>query len=457
MTPDRPPVPRPRTSPDVPPATVATVPESLYTLDPPAALDADLAALAPPARLHADAALWLALVNSLAHVGRLPARRRAAHLRRTRELWSAAAARWKEPRYASLGDRLARSRRPDPGLTLVREFLWALEQLESLGGVRLAYVGLTLVTNLVPADSRRAGYALAQSGRPLRTLGALDAALARYASGLRIGRARHDRWLRARSALGAGGVHTFRGNHPAARQAFAYVLRTMPANSVLAQSAHHGLILCTTAAGDLAGAIRHGWQAFRTRRADATTRAIALSLLADLSTRAGRHESALRTAQAALELTDLVRLRISFLRIALVAARTAGDRALTRRYAAELVTCIGTGGDLHEDAAGWLALAETHAARHERAAAESCLAAADHLAAACGYHQLAFKIDAARTALRHPTLGEPRRAWAATPPATADAPRTDAPDRAVLDPDATAVLDALAHLPTSAAELLLIV
>lgn len=436
---------RPSPDPGGPPTTV---PESLYTLDPAAALVADLDALSaagthpdtvPAARLRDDAALWLPAVGTLAQLARLPPRHRPAYLRRAAALWTDAADRWTEPRYAQLGQRLARWRRTDPSLTLVRELLWALEQLESVGGVRLAYAGLAAVAALVPLDSRRAGYVLAQSGRPLRTLGALDAALARYDAGRRIGRTTHDRWLRARSSLGAGGVHTFRGNHPAARQAFAEVLRLMPANSILAKAAHHGLVLCTTAAGDYAGALRHGWESFRTRRADATARAEALSLLADLCTRIGRHESAVRAAQGALQLTTLVRLRLSLLRIALQAAHAGGHRALARTYAAELAACIGTGGDLHEDAAGWLTLAEVHAAWRDPASAGRYLDAAEALATRCGYHQLSFSVEHAREALRTKTLGEPRQTWNATP---------------TLDRHAVAVLDALAHLPTSVAELL---
>ena len=215
----------------------------------------------------------------------------------------------------------------------------------------------------------------------------------------------------------------------------------MPASSVLAKAAHHGLVLCTTAAGDYANAIRHGWESFRTRRADATARAEALSLLADLCTRIGRHESAIRSAQAALQLTTLVRLRISLLRIALQAAQAGGSPALARGYAAELAACIGTGGDLHEDAAGWLALAEAHAAWRDPASAHRCLTAADTLATRCGYHQLSFTIEQARESLHKKTLGEPRRTWETTP---------------ALDRQTTAVLDALAHLPTSAAELLVL-
>ena len=432
----------------------ATVPELLSTLDPASAFIADLDALAAhPAATPAgalpshpassdlarDVDLWLPMVGALAQLRRLDPEHRPAYLRAAAHLWSTAATRWNNPHYAKLGGRLARWRRSDPTLTLVRDLLQTLEQLESIGGVRLSYTGLTAVAALVPHASRRAGYILAQSGRPLRTLGALDAALARYDAGLRIGRAHHDRWLRARSALGAGGVHTFRGNHPAARHAFADVLRLMPPTSVLAKAAHHGLVLCTTAAGDYVSALRHGWASFRTRRADATARAEALSLLADLCTRVGRHESAIRAAQAALELTTLVRLRISLLRIALQAAAAGGDERLTHAYAAALAACIGTGGDLHEDAAGFLALAAVHAAQHYPAAATRALDAADALATRCGYHELSFRVAADRNALHHTTLGEPRRTWNATP---------------ALDRHASAVLDALAHLPTSAAELL---
>ncbi|GJG86035.1 hypothetical protein tb265_12160 [Gemmatimonadetes bacterium T265] len=425
--------------PRAPDEPVATIPEPLYTLDPATALRADLDALTPASQLRADAELWLPIVGALDQLARLRRRYRAAYFRTAHHLWTAATDRWRQPRYTQLGDRLARWRSADPSLTLVRDLLWALEQLESVGGVRLAYAGLAALAALVPFGSRRAGHVLAQSGRPLRTLGALDAALARYEAGLRIGRTYHDPWLRARSALGAGGVHTFRGNHPAARTAFAYVLRTMPAHSVLAKAAHHGLVLCTTAAGDYGGALRHGWESFRTRRADATARAEALSLLADLCTRIGRHESAVRSAHAALQLTPLVRLRISLLRVALQAAQASGDVTLARRYAAELTACIGTGGDLHEDAAGWLALAETHAAWRNPAAAHRCLAAADTLATRYGYHQLSFNVEKARESLHNRTLGEPRRTWDAAP---------------ALDHRATAVLEALAHLPTSAAELL---
>ena len=432
-------------SPDPDEGPVAYVPESLYTLDPTTALVADLDALpardpatSTPARLHTTAALWLPIVGALVQLPRLAPPQRAAYLRAASGFWDAAAERWHEPRYARLAHRLARWRLPDPTLPLVRGLLWTLEQLESEGGVRLAYTGLTALATLLPLGSRRVGHVLAQSGRPLRTLGALDAALARYEAGFRLGRTHHDRRLRARGALGVGGVHTFRGNHPAARQAFAYVLRTMPSTSDLARGAHHGLVLCSTAAGDYAGALRHGWASFRTRRADATDRAVALSLLADLCTRIGRHESAIRAAQGALELTNLVRLRISLLRIALRAAHAGGEPALAQRYAAQLTVCIGTGGDLHEDAAGWLALAEVHTAWHDPATAHQCLAAADALATRSGYHELSFRIDEAREALRTRTVGEPRRTW----------------ETATLDRRATAVLHALAHLPTSAVELL---
>ncbi len=439
MTTDRPPA-----DPDGPAAVPELLPASVYGLDPTTALSADLSTLAghtspQTTPLGAVAAPWLAMIGTLTHVGYLHPRHRPAYLRSAAALWTEAALRWNQPRFAQLGGRLSRWRSAYPTLALVRDLLWALEQLESVGGVRLAYTGLIALTALVPPNSRRAGHILAQSGRPLRTLGALEAALARYESGIRIGRAHHDRWLHARSALGAGGVHTFRGNHPAARAAFAHVLRLMPDTSVLAKAAHHGLVLCSTAAGDYADALRHGWTSFRTRRADATARAEALSLLADLCTRLGRHESAIRSAQAALQLTSLVRLRISLLRIALQAAHVGRYDQLTRHYAGALANCIGTGGDLHEDAAGWLALADVHAAQRDTAAAQRCLSAATALATRCGYHELSFKIEAARHRLHSKTLGEPRHTWNAT---------------ATLDRHAVAVLDALAHLPTDAAALL---
>jgi hypothetical protein len=209
--------------------TAPAAPTADLTLDACAALRADVAAQgAPPdapTSAAADGAVdvagpWLLLVTSLERAAQLPPKRRPAHFRRASAVWDDAAQVLGEPRYASVGVRLARWRTTDPTLPLVRELLWGHRAARGRGVRAPGTRRVRGARPLLPAADVRRGYVLAQSARALRTLGDLDSARERYEVSKALANKRRDSWLRVRSAIGLGATYHQSGNLPAARAVF---------------------------------------------------------------------------------------------------------------------------------------------------------------------------------------------------------------------------------------------
>jgi tetratricopeptide (TPR) repeat protein len=383
----------------------AVVPE----LDACAALRADLAARdgsAPdglpagpaaaadsPVSRDVRSAAWLPLVVGLERAARLARRGLPAHFRRQQAAWDAAAAAFGEARYARVGRRLARWRSADPGLRLVEELLWALEQPEAAGYTRLALAGVTALGALVPADDVRAGYVLAQSARAVRTLGDAQNAVERYRISEVIGRRFQDAWLRARAAVGLGTTHEYLGNYPAARAAFDRVLDERSPDPHLAAAAHHGLLISAMTAQDWDTALREGWHLLRAGKSGSIAKSEVLNLMAELCHRIGRHAVAVRAAEAAFRLSARPDVTVASLAILVDLAVTLGDRQLGLRYGSMLRSHLGGSAGPFEDARALLALASMEQLWGARDTMMRDLERARRIADAHRYHELQFKVE----------------------------------------------------------------
>jgi tetratricopeptide (TPR) repeat protein len=339
------------------------------------------------------AAAWLPLVVGLERAARLPRRALPAQFRGQRPAWEAAAEAIGDARYGRVGQRLARWRSPDPGLPLVKELLWALEQPEAAGYTRLALAGVTAVGVLVPGEDVRRGYVLAQSARAVRTLGSPEGALSRYVIAERLGQQAHDGWLCARAAVGLGTTHEYLGNYPSARSAFQRVLDHESVDSQLAAAAHHGLLIRAMTAADWDTALTEGWHLLQAGRSGSIPRAEVLNLLAELCHRIGRYSIAIRAAGAALRLAFRPDLTIAALAILVDVAVASRNRELGLRYGPLLRDHVGGSAGPFEDARALLALAGLEYIYGSREAANADLEHARAISDAHHYHELQFKAE----------------------------------------------------------------
>jgi hypothetical protein len=351
------------------------------------------AAAASPELGDVHSAAWLPLVVGLERAARLARRGLPAHFRRQQAAWDAAAAAFGEARYARVGRRLARWRSADPGLRLVEELLWALEQPEAAGYTRLALAGVTALGALVPADDVRAGYVLAQSARAVRTLGDSTSAVDRYIESGRIGRRQSNERLRARSAIGLGTTYLHFGNHPAARTVFRSVLETKVASPELTAAARQGLLNGAVAAEDWDSALREGWYLLRAEQFGAIARVEVLNIMADVCQRIGCYQAATHAAEVAMRVAVRPSHAMVSLAILVGVATRTQDRALGLRYAPTLRTHIGKSAGPFEDSRALLTLAQFEAINGLDRLAVGDLAAARAIAHRYRYHELQFQAD----------------------------------------------------------------
>ena len=212
-------------------------------------------------------ALCLRIGTVLTRVATLPTRERRAYARSTGPVWEAARELIGDDRFLTVARGMDNWTGAAPPLPQFREILWAVEQVEAEGAIRVSLVTLRQLATLAPSDDLRCAYACAQVGRATRTLGYLrDSALAFEASHA-LSERHGDSWLASRTKLGLGVVHQAAGNFPAARTHYAAVLASNAegAEELLA-AAHLGLLSTYSDKRDLPRAIEHGTAALRIAR-----------------------------------------------------------------------------------------------------------------------------------------------------------------------------------------------
>jgi tetratricopeptide (TPR) repeat protein len=244
----------------------------------------------------------------------------------------------------------------------------ALQQLaadeERTGAFLLAVTTLRLVREaLAPAlDARSEGLVLTQQGRAARQLGAIEAARELYGAAVRVARRGDAPEVTARAQLGLGVVANMRGNYPEARTRFrrAVSAARRAGSTELRRAAHQGLFCAAIAARDADTALAHGWAAVRQTSAAAPhDRAESLANLAAAARLAGAPRAALGACLAALELTDLARIRLPVLGTAVRAAAELGEQRLVAFLLQDVERTIARSGQPFENAHTLVEIAET--------------------------------------------------------------------------------------------------
>jgi tetratricopeptide (TPR) repeat protein len=248
---------------------------------------------------------------------------------------------------------------------------------------------------VVSASDRERGLLAAEQGRVARLLGDLDTAETLYEACAAVAQRSGDTECLARAALGRGVVARVRGNYPRARILFERTLELTAKADVPAvrRLAHQGLTITAAAASDLDSALTHAWEAYRLSTGNATMEAETLTNLAQLSLMAGFDEAALRGFQAALARTPAVRVRLSALGGAALAAGRLSNPLFVERLAREIDQASETSDMPYENAQAAHHLARAFAELGNVSRCTEYRERTKRLAEAGGFYELAFASD----------------------------------------------------------------
>ncbi|MGZ8469318.1 MAG: hypothetical protein ACXW61_07525, partial [Gemmatirosa sp.] len=242
----------------------------LALLDPCSAWRADLADAGLteplPEPLAEQWLLWLQIATVFDRLRSLPVSERAPYARSTGTLWQAAERVTGEERFARVAEVMAGWEGAAPELEGFRELLWAVEQGEAEGALRVTYNALFSLASSVPDADLRTGHVYAQAGRVLRTLGLLGQALRAFEDAEEQAQRANAEWLRVRVQLGKGVIHQARGNYPVAREIFGAALADAHTFVDLLVGAHLGLMSAAHATEEYGLALEHGWSALQYAR-----------------------------------------------------------------------------------------------------------------------------------------------------------------------------------------------
>lgn len=272
------------------------------------------------------------------------------------------------------------------------------EEQELAGAYGLAYVTLRAVLHAVGARvaPRIQGNVLAQLGRASRQLGAMDVAGEMYEEAMSVGYECEAQDVIARALLGLAVMALTRGNYPAAREQFERALMNADrANDPeLIRTAHHGLLNCGFASGDLDSAMVHGWNVLRLCIAP-DSRAEALMNMAEICRLTGEHDAAMRTYAVAMEWTSQHRVRLHAMSGALQSAIAINRVTEVQRYLAELDVLLPAMPDTYTRAAVGIEIADSLHRLGEATLASAQLRDALTLATEHGYHELVHRAEQA--------------------------------------------------------------
>ena len=270
------------------------------------------------------------------------------------------------------------------------------EEQELSGAFGLAFATLHALlrafSDRVPA--RAQGNVLAQIGRAVRQLGANDLACEYYEEAMQVGYDSDALDVVARALLGVGVLALTRGNYPKAREQFERALANADraCDPELIRSAHHGLLNCSFACGDLDSALVHGWNVLRLCIAP-DSRAEALMNMAEICRLTGEHDAAVRVYTVAMEWTSQRNVRLCAMSGAFQSAVALKRTAEAHRLLAELRQLISLVTDSYTRAAVGVDVAEALQQLGETTAADCWLTEATSVATVNQYHELVHRAE----------------------------------------------------------------
>ena len=276
------------------------------------------------------------------------------------------------------------------------------EDQEVAGAFNLAYATLNaLLSAFGPRiQPRMQGNVFAQLGRAARQLGATDIARDMYEEAMVVGYESESLDVVARAVLGLGVMALTRGNYPKARELFERGLMNADrANDPeLIRSAHHGLLNCGLASGDLDSAMVHGWNVLRLCIAP-DSRAEALMNMAEICRLTGEHDAAMKVYAVAMEWTSQRRVKLHAVSGALQSAVDSNRHADAARYRELLVEMLPNEPDTYIRAAIGLEMADALRKLGLAAEAEASRSTALSVAIEHGYHELVHRAELAAHAV----------------------------------------------------------
>lgn len=277
-------------------------------------------------------------------------------------------------------------------------------RMAEAGALSVAYAVLGNTRSCVAqASDRERGLLAADQARVARQLGELESADELYRVATLIAERASDNELLSRAALGRGVLARVRGNYPKARVFFQHGLQmaSVVGARELQYYAHQGLTIICGVTRDFDAGLEHGWAAFRLADGDATREAESLTNLAQLCLDAGYPAAALRSFLSALSRTSVLRVRLSALAGAALAAGQTGDQVRLRRLTDEIQQTVDRSALPFENAHALQALAAAHIACGDELSAERFRQETLRIARAKGFHELEIaseRLEIARVA-----------------------------------------------------------
>jgi tetratricopeptide (TPR) repeat protein len=264
-------------------------------------------------------------------------------------------------------------------------------RMAEAGALSVAYsvLGYTRAA-VVQASDRERGLLAADQARVARQLGELETSDELYGMAALIGDRSGDQELQSRASLGRGVLARVRGNYPKARVFFQNGLSMAIAagGRELQYFAHQGLTITAAMTGDYDGSLEHSWAAFRMSDGDATKEAESLTNMAQVCLMSGYPAAALRSFLSALSRTTVLRVRLSALGGAALAAGQTGDRMRLDRLALEIRNTVERSSLPFENAQALQHLAQAYQALGDEFTAERFRQDTLTIAKAKGFHEL---------------------------------------------------------------------
>lgn len=250
------------------------------------------------------------------------------------------------------------------------------------------------------ASDRERGLLAADQARIARQLGELNTADELYRTASAIGERSSDQELLSRASLGRGVIARVRGNYPKARAFFQHGLTLAEASSSreLEFFAHQGLTIVTCVTGDTDASIRHGWEAFRLAVGESTREAESLANLSQLCLEYGYSRAALSGFMATLARTKTLRIRLSALGGAALAAGRLEERGTLGRVTTEVNAIVENSSLPYENAQALLHLSMAHLAVGDEVTSERYRQEVQKIAKARGYFELQERVERAELA-----------------------------------------------------------
>jgi hypothetical protein len=221
----------------------------------------------------------------------------------------------------------------------------------------------------------------------------------------------------ARSAVGRGVIARVRGNYPRARTLFQQGLTHAESGGhrSLEGMAHQGLTITAAVAGDFDAALIHGWSAFCHAAGEKTREAESLTNLAQLCLESGFNDAALRGFLSGISRTSALRVRLSALGGAALAAARLDDRSTLQIVATEIELSVERSALPYENAQALYHLSSAYAALGEDDRCDRYRERCREIAQTRGFHELVHATErevlvaAASTRAPRRELAEPSR------------------------------------------------